>query len=662
MDIPPMRWAVAGLLPEGLTIFAARPKTGKANACSLPILTSRGWVFFGDLQVGDSVYTHDGSLTEVTGQTEVMTDLSLYRVTFADGQEVVCSEAHEWTVNVRRQGAKTLETVDMLTDHSVLEGFSTIKGVKYPRYRHKYSVSVPEPLDIPKADLPVPPYTFGFWLGNGTRGSGEISTHADDVYSAVRSIRRDGFDVNTIAFHEERTTGVFTVISLGARLRAMGVNQDKTIPPEYLLSSKPQRLALLRGLMDTDGHCPPKGRVCEFSSMDRHLAEAVTFLVRSLGAKTSGVRIGRAMLNGVDYGEKYRVMFASEFNPFSVPRKRDAFIPRKGTRSSTNAIVKIEPVPTESVRCIEVADPSGIYLVGPGLIPTHNSWMSLNIATAVSHGQQVFGMMDCEQGDVLYLALEDPYRRLKERYLQMTEGKSHAGAERLTLQNISTGIGETLPEDVRQWVKESENPRLVIIDTLSKVRPRRGKAEDMYLDSYDDMSKLKALADDLRIAIMVIHHTRKGTADDALEEVLGSTGFTGAADSILVLKKRRGDSEGILLVTGRDIDELAMQMHFDADMGSWVHDMDTGFASGFLKTKDSVINWAMAHLESHPQFTPGEVAEGCGLTKEGARMSLVRLQRAGKIVRVKLGVYRLPALDEGEAQPLILEGEDHGQV
>lgn len=621
---------------------------------SAPILTTSGWSTFGDLRVGDQVYTHDGSATQVVGMTEPFVRPVNYRVTFADNQEVICTPEHEWTVNVRWKGTKTLETQEMAEDCSVFEGWSVVGGKRYPRYRHKYSVITPGALDIPTTNLPIPPYTFGYWLGNGTRGHGGMSTHADDTYDVVRAVRKEGFEVGTVTIHEDRTVGVFVALGLIQHLRAMGVDRDKSVPEEYVLSSRHQRLAFLRGLMDSDGSVERKGRSCEFSSMDRHLAEAVTFLVRSLGAKTSGVKTGRAKLNGIDCGEKYRVLFVPPFNPFGAARKRNAFTPRKGTRSSTNAIVRIEQVPTEPMRCIQVADPSGIYLTGPGLIPTHNSWMSLNIAVCITHELKVFGAMESDCGDVLYLALEDQQRRLKSRYEQMTAKVGHKGAGRFSMAISAPRLTQGGEEFIEKWVKNADHPRLVIVDTIGKIRPRKGRTDDMYADSYDDMGILKSLADDLGIGVLGIHHTRKSIAEDALQEVLGSTGLTGAADSIWVLKRKRGDNNAFLLITGRDIEECSMSVCFDPEDGTWKGG-ESGNYQHQQHSRDAILDWAVLHMEDHKTFTPGLISESIGMSLDAARMGVIRITRLGQFVRVRNGVYRLSSTGEGPTMKMNLE-------
>ena len=142
---------------------------------------------------------------------------------------------------------------------------------------------------------------------------------------------------------------------------------NKHIPQEYLRASTKQRLALLQGLVDTDGYVAPKGQI-EYCSISKKLAEGVRELVTSLGYKASLCE-GRASLNGKDCGAKYRVMFYMP-NAASIPRKANNCI--RPTRSP-NHYLRISPAGHADTVCIEVEDESHMFLAGEGMLPTCNS-------------------------------------------------------------------------------------------------------------------------------------------------------------------------------------------------------------------------------------------------------------------------------------------------
>jgi hypothetical protein len=156
-------------------------------------------------------------------------------------------------------------------------------------------------------------------------------------------------------------------------LRGLGVLNNKHIPTAYLRASAPQRLALLQGLMDTDGHACDSGAV-EFTSTSPALAEGVRELVVSLGWKAS-IREGRATINGRDCGPKYRIKWTADQPVFRLARKlahQNTTRPARRTRRF-RYIVSVEPCPPSPMRCITVNNPTGLFLASPAMVPTHNT-------------------------------------------------------------------------------------------------------------------------------------------------------------------------------------------------------------------------------------------------------------------------------------------------
>src|SRR5215217_3783004 len=122
-------------------------------------------------------------------------------------------------------------------------------------------------------------------------------------------------------------------------------------------------------------------------------------------------------------------------------------------------------------------------------------------------------------------------------------------------------------DDIRAWIQAAENPRMVIIDVLNKIRPAQKHNEGIYDYDVRCLEGLQSLAAESRIAIVVVHHTRKADAEDPFDCLSGSTGLTGTADTTLVLAR---DSQGTTLYgRGRDIDELETALSFDRTTGAW---------------------------------------------------------------------------------------------
>jgi phage terminase large subunit-like protein len=336
-------------------------KNGKALDITTPILTADGWKKMGELVEGDYVHAADGSLARVSFISE-RHHVDCYRVTFADGAELVASDHHRWAVNDRLKGQRVIDTEEMFNTQSY--------GARGDR---RYSVTVPDAIERPDADLPLDPYLLGSWLGDGSGTKAEFTSADPELWSAIESA---GFKLSyDYPAGKARTRGV---LKMRAILNDIGVMGAKHVPESYLLASRSQRLALLQGLMDTDGsvNVGPNTPRVEFCNTNRQLAESVLFLARSLGWKAT-LKESRALLNGKDCGPRYRVCWTAYSNnaPFRIARKVEklAMSPVKPTRSSTNSIVSVEPVPMVESVCIQIDHPSHVFLAGESMTPTHNT-------------------------------------------------------------------------------------------------------------------------------------------------------------------------------------------------------------------------------------------------------------------------------------------------
>lgn len=353
-------------------IFSVARKNGKALALDTRIPTPHGWTTMGDLEVGDELFDESGAVCRVTFATPVQLNRDCFTVRFADGTSVLADADHQWTVYSRsRHGRKLTLTTAQMKDDFILP-YSRKGNVE-----RNYSVDVAGPVDCPNADLLVAPYTLGAWLGDGKSAGACIYLHDDDR-EIIDNIRADGFPaVKGAADYEWRITdGVRNRAKdcLQSRLRKLGLLGAKRIPTAYLRGSIEQRLALLQGLMDTDGHVSKAGQ-CEFVSVDRGLACDVIELIRSLGHKAT-LTEDRARINGRDCGPRFRIQFwgFADFPVFRLARKTARLKPRPArSRNGRNYIVAIEPAESVPVRCIQVDSPSSLFLVGDGFTPTHNT-------------------------------------------------------------------------------------------------------------------------------------------------------------------------------------------------------------------------------------------------------------------------------------------------
>lgn len=216
---------------------------------------------------------------------------------------------------------------------------------------------------------------------------------------------------------------------------------------------------------------------------------------------------------------------------------------------------------------VEKLFPQGLAILA-GKPKVGKSWLILHVALAVSLGGVALGSMAVEKGDVLYLALEDTRRRLKDRLEKLLSGNIPPDNF-----HCCTNDWGRLPEAgtrIKKFLDEHKDTRLVVVDTLQKIRAPSQKGAGVYEQDYEAISTLKVIADKYNVAVIVIHHQRKATSEDIYDTISGSLGITGSADTIAILKKEaRTKADGILHVTGRDVKETELALNFDAKTGLW---------------------------------------------------------------------------------------------
>lgn len=199
---------------------------------------------------------------------------------------------------------------------------------------------------------------------------------------------------------------------------------------------------------------------------------------------------------------------------------------------------------------------------------TGKSWMMLQLAAAVCEGGAFLGY-PTEQAGCLYYALEDSKFRLKDRINKMLCGA--AAPKKLYLAIKADPLDGGLLERLTAELEENACIKLVIIDTLQKVRGKSSKTETAYTSDYREMSALKDFADKRKICILLVHHLRKMTDDnDVFNMISGSNGIMGACDTIFILsKKKRADENATLSMTGRDIRQTDLVVHFNTEKYRW---------------------------------------------------------------------------------------------
>ena len=207
---------------------------------------------------------------------------------------------------------------------------------------------------------------------------------------------------------------------------------------------------------------------------------------------------------------------------------------------------------------------AGTYLIA-GAPKVGKSFLVAQIAYHVSTGQPIWGYA-VNQGSVLYLALEDDHQRLQERMSRMFGVE---GTDDLYFAIWAKSLGSGLQEQLGKFILEHPDTKLVIIDTLQKVREITSEAYS-YSGDYDVIGKLKQFADSKGICLLIVHHTRKQQSGDRFEMISGTTGLQGAADGAFVLyKENRTSNAAVLEVTGRDQQEQKLYLVRDEVRLTW---------------------------------------------------------------------------------------------
>jgi deoxycytidine triphosphate deaminase len=371
---------VLGSTYEGVTLpgdVSARLE-GKALAASTSIPTPHGWRRMDELVVGGQVFGEDGSPRTVLAATEVMLGRPCREVLFSDGSSITCDAEHLWVTTAKSQREHGRRESSVRTTDDIGRSLRV-------RGEVNHHVVLAAPVDYPAADLPVDPYVLGIWLGDGTSTKAEI-TCAEPDHEILREVQAAGYSVwrasgvmawrigglspRRVGRMRDRYGRYCEDGSLSSTLRAMGLLGNKHVPPAYLTASPEQRLALLQGLMDSDGYVDMFGR-CEFVSTREVLADAVVELAASLGLRPKK-RKKRAMLDGVDCGPAFQVKMTPRIPVFRLKRKL-ARLKSDVRAHEFRGIVGVRGVPSTPVRCIQVSGDTGIYLAGERFIPTHNS-------------------------------------------------------------------------------------------------------------------------------------------------------------------------------------------------------------------------------------------------------------------------------------------------
>ena len=207
---------------------------------------------------------------------------------------------------------------------------------------------------------------------------------------------------------------------------------------------------------------------------------------------------------------------------------------------------------------------AGVYILA-GAPKIGKSFLVAQIAYHVSTGRKLWDF-DVHQGTVLYLALEDDYQRIQSRMFIMYGVND---TPNLHFATVAGKIGNGLDEQLENFMRKHPDTKLIIIDTMQKIRELGGESYS-YASDYEIIGRLKQFADKYCICVLTVHHTRKQPAGDSFEMISGTTGLLGCADgSLLMQKKKRTALEATIDVVGRDQQDQILYLKKDPETQIW---------------------------------------------------------------------------------------------
>ncbi len=361
-------------------LLAAAPGSGKACRASTKVKVPDGWKRIDMLTVGDDITDVDGKVSKVTG-VYPQGKLQLYKVTFADGRTAEVCADHLWNITNRNSKRREWTTVNTKEIMTLLE----------KRDNHVH-IPLAASEDGPDEDLYIDPYLLGILIGDGSFvNQCMLSTPDEFIIEEVKRLIPQSLTLKYSGGYDYRISGDGRNNSLTHELRNLGLfghrSYEKFIPSSYLNGSHRQRLALLQGLLDTDGTVGKLGCI-SYCTSSPQLAKDVQKLVWSLG----GICKIREKQPFYTYNDERRagrlsyVLMIRYHKPnelFRLPKKKDRL--SDTNQYSTNLrlrIVSIVPSVVDEAVCISVDHPEKLYVIDDYVV-THNTITCIAVSECV---------------------------------------------------------------------------------------------------------------------------------------------------------------------------------------------------------------------------------------------------------------------------------------
>jgi hypothetical protein len=292
--------------------------------------------------------------------------------------------------------------------------------------------------------------------------------------------------------------------------------------------------------------------------------------------------------------------------------------------------------------------PEGVTLLG-GKPKKGKTYLALGMALGIASGLPVLGYPPPRQGRALFIGLEEPRRGMRDRLRTMLAGRPCP--DLLSWCGYWRPILEGGLEDLEVGVGRHEDARLIVIDTLERVRSDNISGS-IYSYDYKTITPLKQFAERHHLSVLVVHHLRKGTSDDPMEDFSGSLGLTGSTDCNMVLYRLHKSDEGTLHITGNYVESQEVSLHFDTERTTR-EKTDAPVEEPKTPSPERQTILDLLRQQGCP-MTPVEIARRLGKEKSSIRSILYSMKRDEQVVVVGQGMYMLA----GQAQQQALLEEE----
>lgn len=263
------------------------------------------------------------------------------------------------------------------------------------------------------------------------------------------------------------------------------------------------------------------------------------------------------------------------------------------------------------------------------------TWLAIDWALAVATGGVAMGSVGVEAGNVLYVDMENGQRRIQRRIVSLY-GNEQSVPDLSCLEWVTDApaLDKGFIDALEDWRQSVTKPRLVVIDVLQRIKPVGNASRNSYENDYSAWAPLQKWAMENGIAVVGLHHTKKGGADDPLEALSGSNGLSACADTTLVLDR---DGNGITLyVRGRDVDEKESAMSFNGGMWSIKGD---AFEVKRSSERRVILD---ALLASDEPMSPTDLSTATGMSGNNLRQLLFKMAKAQEVLKAGRGRYQHP--------------------